>query len=239
MNWSARTKLTRPDEAARISSTHSATLVSFGKLVPRRAVVVVLALALAACNRAPNRAEALDAIRRSSPAFDTTVAIGRVWQDGPPWFSCAEVLAKLGTTKDSAAIRGPIGNWKPLIVAGWGILRDSTKGPVADPGWCTLKLTDEGAKRAATWTGAPGDSFPTGVPRRGWTMPVGQRRVSLVGSPRATGKDSAAAEFMVTIAPNENGRGTGAAGDTGRFVASLARGDAGWRVVATRAVARR
>jgi hypothetical protein len=165
--------------------------------------------------------------------------MGQVWQDGPPWFSCAEVLAKLGTNKDSEAVRRPIGNWKPLIGAGWGILRDSTKGVVADPGWCTLKLTEEGARRAAAWTGAPGDTFPTGDPRRGWTMPVGQRRVALVGSPKATGKDSAAAEFIVTIAPNENGRGTGAAGDTGRFVASLLRSDSGWRVVATRAVARR
>ena len=218
---------------------HSAVLASFGRFVPSSAVLCLVALLLTACNRAPSRADALEAIRRSSPAFDTTVAIGRVWQDGPPWFSCAEVLAKLGTNRDSEVVRVPIGNWKPLIVAGWGILHDSTKGVVADPGWCTLKLTDEGARRAATWTGAPGPAFPTGDARRGWTMPVGQRRLALVGAPKATGKDSAAAEFMVTIAANENGRGTGAAGDTGRFVASLLRGDSGWRVVATRAVARR
>jgi hypothetical protein len=199
----------------------------------RRALPMLVAL-LAGCNRGPSRAEALQAIRGSSPALDTTLVYGRVWQDGPPWFSCAEVLAKAGTNTDSAAVRGPVGNWKWLIVAGWVVLRDSSKGPVADPGWCTMKLTDEGARRAATWTPAPGPLFPTGTPRRGWMVPVGQRRIDLVGTPRRAGRDSAAAEFIVTIAPNENGIGTGAARDTARYVAELLRDDDHWRIVETR-----
>jgi hypothetical protein len=201
--------------------------------VTRRALIMLVAL-LAGCNRAPSRADTIEAIRRSSPALDTTQVYHRIWQDGPPWFSCAEVLAKVGTNADSAVVRGPVGNWKSLVVTGWVVLKDSSKGPVSDPGWCTMKLTDEGARRAFAWTPAPGPLFPTGAPRRGWIVPVGQRQIALVGSPRPTGRDSAAAEFIVTIRPNENGFGTGAARDTTRYVAALRRSDDRWRVVETR-----
>jgi hypothetical protein len=201
-------------------------------IATRRALLMVVAV-LAGCNRGPSRAEALEAIRGATPALDTTLVHSRVWQDGPPWFSCAEVLAKLGTNADSAAVRGPVGNWKSLILAGWVVLRDSTKGDVADPGWCTLKLTDEGSRRVAAWAAAPGPLFPTGAPRRGWIVPVGRRRIAVVGAPRRAGRDSARADFIVTVAPNENGIGTGAAADTGRYVAELVRGDGQWRLVAT------
>jgi hypothetical protein len=194
----------------------------------------MLVALLAGCNRGPSRAEALEAIRGATPALDTSLVFGRVWQDGPPWFSCAEVLAKVGTTRDSAAVRGPVGNWKWLILAGWVVLHDSTQGPVADPGWCTLKLTEEGTRRAAAWTAAAGPLFPTGAPRRGWVVPVGHRRVALVGAPKRTGADSAAADFIVTVAPNENGIGTGAARDTARYVAELLRDGGRWRLAATR-----
>jgi hypothetical protein len=194
----------------------------------------MLVAILAGCNRGPSRAEALQAIRGATPALDTTLVYSRVWQDGPPWFSCAEVLAKVGTTTDSVAVRGPVGNWKSLVLAGWVVLRDSAKGPLADPGWCTLKLTDEGTRRAAAWSVAPGPPFPTGAARRGWIVPVGQRRIAVVGTPKRAGPDSARAEFIVTVAPNVNGIGTGAAGDTARYEAELFRDDGRWRLVGTR-----
>ena len=53
-------------------------------------------------------------------------------------------------------------------------------------------------------------------------------------APRRVGGDTARAEFIVTVAPNENGIGTGAAADTGRYQAELVRSDGRWRLVGTR-----
>ena len=61
--------------------------------------------ALTACNPAPSRSEALEALRAAAPGIDTTTVFARVWQDGPPWFSCAEVLAKFTSRIDSAVVR--------------------------------------------------------------------------------------------------------------------------------------
>ena len=70
----------------------------------RRLLITFLLLSLAACARGPSREEALRAIRAAQPALEQTDLIGRVWQDGPPWFSCADVIAKFTTAIDSAAV---------------------------------------------------------------------------------------------------------------------------------------
>ena len=54
-----------------------------------------------------------------SPGSDTATVFERVWRDGPPWFSCVEVIAKFTTPLDSAVVRDQVGNWKPLVLAGW------------------------------------------------------------------------------------------------------------------------
>jgi hypothetical protein len=203
------------------------------QIAARRTLRMVTVL-LVACNRAPSRAETLAALRASNPALDTIVVNGRVWQDGPPWFSCAEVISKFDGRADTATVEDQVGNWKSLVVSGVVVLRDSAKGPVADPGWCVAKLTDEGARRAATWAPGTSGAFPTGAPRRGWTMPLGRRRV-IVEKASAVGRDSATAQYLVTLQPNGNGVVTGAARDTSRYEASLRRTDAGWKVAGTRA----
>jgi hypothetical protein len=202
-----------------------------------RGVLFVVALSSIGCSRGPSRAEALAALRSSNPTYETTPVYDRVWQDGPPWFSCAEILAKMNGSADHEVVRGAVGNWRSLIVAGWIVLRDSTKGPVADPGWCTVKLTDAGARQAAGWPQVLGPLFPTDAPRRGWMVPVGVRRVDVVGPPRPLGADFATAEYLVTIAPNENGVGVGAARDTLRYIADLHRVKGEWRMGAVRPVA--
>jgi hypothetical protein len=207
------------------------------QIVGRRALLMLI-LVLAGCNRAPSKAETLAALRASNPALDTIVVNGRVWQDGPPWFSCAEVISKFDGRADRATVRDEVGNWKSLVVSGLAVLRDSAKGTVADPGWCTVKLTDEGARRAATWAAGTAGPFPTGSPRRGWTMPVGRRRV-VVEKAHAEGRDSATAQYLVTVQPNDNGIATGAARDTSHYVATLRRIDGGWQVAGTRAAAMR
>ena len=94
---------------------------------------VAAALAVTACNPAPSRSEALEALRAAAPGIDTTTVFDRVWQDGPPWFSCAEVIAKFASPVDSAAVRDQVGNWRPLVLAGWLVLRDTASGVVSDP----------------------------------------------------------------------------------------------------------
>ncbi|MDB4886201.1 MAG: hypothetical protein JWN79_1639 [Gemmatimonadetes bacterium] len=198
---------------------------------PARRLLLPLLGFLAACSRGPSREEALAAIRAAHPALDTATVRERVWQDGPPWFSCAEVIAKFTTAADSAAVRDQVGNWKPLVVHGWIVLKDSAAGPVADPGWCTVRVTPAGQANVARWTPSPGPAFPTGQARRGWMVVAGRRHLVVPSSPSRAGKDSATAEYLVTVAPNEDGRATGADRDTSRFVAALRREGGAWKVV--------
>jgi hypothetical protein len=192
--------------------------------------LLVGAIALTACNPAPSRSEALEALREATPGLDTTTAFARVWQDGPPWFSCAEVIAKFATSTDSTFVRDQVGNWRPLVVSGWLVLRDTTRGVVSDPGWCSAKLTDEPARLAGGWVPVALDSFPTGSARRGWRVPVGKQRLVVVGSPRATERDVAVVDYATTVAPNANGAAMAADRDSAQAVAVLHRVDGRWQV---------
>lgn len=199
-----------------------------------RLALLVSAIALTACNPAPSRSEALAALRAAAPGIDTTTVFARVWQDGPPWFSCAEVIAKFTTRLDSAFVRDQVGNWKPLVLAGWLVVRDTASGVVSDPGWCAGKLTDPAARQAGGWIPIVGDSFPTHALRRGWRVPVGTRRLMIGTSPRAVEPDVATVEYVATVAPNANGAAVGADRDSTYAVAELRKHDGLWRVVATR-----
>lgn len=199
-----------------------------------RLALVVGAVAIAACRPAPSRAEALAALRAAAPGIDTTTVFERVWQDGPPWFSCAEVIAKFTTPIDSAIVRDQVGNWKPLVLAGWLVVRDTASGVVSDPGWCTGKLADAPARQAGGWIPIVGDSFPTHSLRRGWRVPVGTRRLVVGAAPRAVERDVASVEYVATVAPNANGVAIGADRDSTHAVAELRKRDGQWRVVATR-----
>lgn len=188
--------------------------------------------ALTGCRAAPSRAEALEALRAARPGVDTATAFARVWEDGPPWFSCAEVLAKIASKVDAPVVADQVGNWRPLVVAGWLVLRDTAHGRVSEPGWCRAKLTDENARRAGGWVPIAVDSFPTGDRRHGWHVPIGRTRLSVPSSPRSTGHDSATVNYVATIAPNVNGVALGADRDTAHAVAVLTRVDGRWRVAA-------
>ena len=198
-----------------------------------RTICVAGLVALAGCRRAPSRDAARLALERSPLSNDTSTVYARVWQDGPPWFSCAEVIAKLDGPADRAAVHDQVGNWRPLVLVGWLVLRDTTAGVVSDPGWCAAKLTEEGSRRAQGWIAVERDSFPTGHPRRGWTVPVGHRRITVAERPVLTegGRDTAHAAYTLSIAPNGNGTALRADRDSIRREALLARGDAGWRVI--------
>jgi hypothetical protein len=197
-------------------------------------ILLLSAFALTACNPAPSRSEALEALRAAAPAIDTTTVFARVWQDGPPWFSCAEVIAKFTTPLDSAAVRKEVGNWRPLVLAGWLVLRDTARGVVSDPGWCAGKLSDPPSRQAGGWIPIVGDSFPTHALRRGWRVPVGTRRLAVTAAPRAVRTGEATVDYVATIAPNANGVAVGADRDTTFGVAELRQHDGTWRVVATR-----
>ncbi len=197
--------------------------------VARLAWSALILAASSACRPAPSREEALAAMRRARPALDSGTVVARVWRDGPPWFSCAEVLAKLRSSADSAAVRDQVGNWHPLVKQSWLILRDTAAGTVTEPGWCEAKLAG-GAASAAHWAPFAGDPFPTGEARRGWTVPVGRPKLTIAGPAHATGRDSARAEFLVSIVPNEDGRALEADRDTTRFTAALVKRDGGWQV---------
>jgi hypothetical protein len=199
-------------------------------LTTRSWLAILLLLLSVACGSAPSRSEALDALRQATPGIDTMTAYARVWQDGPPWYSCAEVIAKLRSRADSTAVRDQVGNWRPLIMAGWLVLRDTSYRVVTDPGWCVAKLTDEAARTARGWESIAGDSFPTGSARRGWRLPTGHRRIAVTASPRAIGRDSATVEYAVTVAVNANGAALRADRDSVRAVALLHRVDGRWRV---------
>jgi hypothetical protein len=196
----------------------------------RRALAVLAVILGSGCNSAPSRPEALQALREATPELDTATAYVRVWQDGPPWFSCAEVIAKLGGPTDSTVVRDQVGNWRPLVLAGWLMLRDTSYRLVNDPGWCAAKLTSVAAQRAQGWQPVAEDSFPTGSARRGWRVPIGHRQIGVPGSPRAIGHDSATVEYVTTIATNANGTALRADRDSARGVALLRRVDGRWRV---------
>ncbi len=204
--------------------------------IVRRSVCLLALAFLVGCSRGPSRAEALAAIRSARKGMDSGTVYGRVWQDGPAWFSCAEVIAKFATARDSAVVRNQVGNWRSLIMDGWIVLRDSAQAIVSDPGWCSLSITPAGKPNVARWAVAPGPVFPTGQPRRGWTMPIGRKQLQLSGSPKASSKDAATAEFIVTVATNPDGTAIRADRDTARFIAELARVDGVWRATATRSV---
>jgi hypothetical protein len=199
-----------------------------------RFALLASAIALTACNPAPSRSEALEALRAAAPGIDTTTVFARVWEDGPPWFSCAEVITKFGSPLDAASVRDAVGNWKPLVLAGWLVLRDTASGVVSDPGWCVGKLSDSTARHVGGWIPIVGDSFPTRRLRRGWRFPVGRRRLTVMAAPRASARDVATVEYVVTVAPNANGAAVAADRDSVFAVADLRRVDGRWRVVATR-----
>lgn len=215
----------RPSHDARAMHVPSAT---------RSLALLAGLLLVTACDPSPSRSEALDALRASAPGIDTATVFARVWQDGPPWFSCAEVIAKFTSPLDSELVRDQVGNWKPLVLAGWLVLRDTAKGVVSDPGWCAGKLSDPPARLAGGWIPIVGDSFPTRTLRRGWRVPVGVRRLAVVGTPKAAHRDSATVDYVATVVPNANGVAVGADRDSTFAVAALRRHDGRWRVVTTR-----
>jgi hypothetical protein len=172
----------------------------------RRRILPAFPLILAlACNRTPNRDEALRILRTANTALDSAVTVTTVWKDGPPWFSCAEVIAKLHASADSAVVRKRVGNWRPLVLAEWMTLRDTAAGRVVEPGWCAATLRDSTARLARGWTPILGDSVPSGSRRRGWRVETGRQRVVVNNRPRNVGRDSVAVDYVLTVEPNENG----------------------------------
>jgi hypothetical protein len=200
-----------------------------------RPPLFLLGLALlGACGRGPSREDALAAIRAAGPGLEGAPVTGRVWQDGPPWFSCAEVSAKIRSGTDSAVVQGQVRNWSDIVASGWATLRDTSYGAVVDPGWCVLRLTPAGEAGFGRWSASPGPLFPTGGPRRGWTTVVGRRAVVVQDAPRRDGDDAALAAYLLVTRPNADGAAVGAARDTARFTATLQRVDGRWRVAASR-----
>ena len=192
---------------------------------------LLLLVVLSACNRAPSAAESLEVLRSAAPALDSATVVQRVWADGPPWFSCAEVIAKLRGSTDSATVRNPLGNWRSLVLAEWVQLRDTSAGPVTEPGWCRATLHDEPARLAAGWRPVLGPPMPVGEPRHGWDVPAGHRRLVIRNAARKVGKDSMAVDFLLTVKPNANGVALGADRDSIPHRALLVRQDGRWRAV--------
>ncbi|CAN5401183.1 hypothetical protein BH09GEM1_BH09GEM1_34610 [soil metagenome] len=195
-----------------------------------RLLLITIVLATA-CGRAPSSSEAADLLRAAEPALDSTHVIRRVWADGPPWFSCAEVLAKVRTNKDSALIRGQLANWRSLVLAKWVVLRDTAKGTVVDPGWCRATLQDTTARLTGGWKPIQATPLPFGDPRLGWDVPAGKQRLVVREDGKKIGKDSASVDYLITVQANANGIGLGADKDTTRHQALLVRADGEWRVV--------
>lgn len=193
-----------------------------------------LLVMLGACRRTPSRSAVVDALRAANPAIDTVTVIERVWADGPPWFSCAEVIAKARSAVDSAVVRDQVGNWRALVLSDWMSLRDTLAGEVVDPGWCTAVLRDEPARLRGGWRPIRGDTIPSGGRRRGWDVPAGRPKISVVDAPRRVGTDSAVAEYLVTLAANANGVALGGERDTTRYRALLLRDGRRWRVLNAR-----
>lgn len=179
------------------------------------------------------------ALTRSPITHDTATVFRRVWEDGPPWFSCAEVIAKFDGHADRAAVHDQVGNWRPLVIAGWLVLRDTSAGVVSEPGWCAAQLTDLARLNSRGWITIERDTFPTGRRRRGWTVPVGRPQISVDTRPRLTANDTASAPFVVSVAVNVNGAALGADRDSVYREAMLVRTDEGWRVISARNATRR
>lgn len=197
-----------------------------------RHLLLLPALALTlACNRGPSPAEAREVIRAANPALDTTTVVTRVWADGPPWFSCKEVIAKFRSSTDSAVVRDQLGVWRDLLLADWVKLRDTTAGRVVDPGWCTATLLDEAQRIAGGWRPVSGDAMPTGTARRGWDVPAGRRKLVVATKPERVGKDSVMVSYVLTVAPNVNGTALGADKDSTHLRALLHKADGSWRVL--------
>lgn len=200
-----------------------------------RAIGALLMTVLpAACHRAPSREAALAALNRSPITHDTATVFHRVWEDGPPWFSCAEVIAKFDGHADRAAVHDQVGNWRPLVVAGWIVLRDTSAGVVSEPGWCAAQLTDLARLNSRGWIAIERDTFPTGRRRQGWTVPVGHPQITVDARPTLTGTDTASAKFVVSVAVNVNGAALQADRDSLHREAMLVRTDQGWRVIGAR-----
>jgi hypothetical protein len=197
--------------------------------VPSFRCLLITTVLLTACGRAPSSAEAARLLRTAEPNIDSGNVVVRVWADGPPWFSCAEVLAKIRSNADSAVIRRPLTNWRSLVIANWVTLRDTTKGPVTDPGWCRASLRDAPSRAASGWTAVAGDSMPTGDRRTGWDVPAGSRRLVVRNGAKKMNADTASVEYLLTVVPNPNGTALGADQDTIRRRALLVRTDGEWR----------
>lgn len=197
----------------------------------RHLLLPSLLLVMSGCRRAPSREEVVKALRTADPAIDTVMVVKRVWIDGPAWFSCAEVIAKTRSPLDSAVVRDQVGNWRALMLADWVALRDTAAGDVVDPGWCRAQLRDEAARVAGGWRRVSGDSLPSGGLRRGWDVPAGRPKVVVIDAPKRIGKDSAVADYVITIAPNANGVALGADADSVRHRAVLRRDGGNWRVI--------
>jgi hypothetical protein len=196
----------------------------------RRLYFLLTILTLTACGRAPNRSEALAILKTTRPALDTVTSIVTVWQDGPPWFSCNEVIAKFRSRDDSAVVRKQVGNWRSLVLADWVTLRDTSSGAVVEPGWCAVSLRDSTSRLAGGWSRMFGDSLPSGSRRRGWRVPAGRQRVVVKDAPRDIGRDSVMVDYLLTVAPNENGVALGAGKDSVRQQALLLREEGKWIV---------
>ncbi len=196
----------------------------------RAVLFPALALTLA-CNRAPSPAEAREVLRAANPAMDTMPIVTRVWADGPPWFSCKEVIAKFKSPADSAVVRDQLGVWRELLLADWVTLRDTTAGRVVDPGWCTATLLDEPRRTAGGWRAVRGDTMPTGAARRGWDVSAGRQKLVVAAKPQRVGKDSVMVNYALTVAPNVNGTALGADKDSSHHRALLRKEDGSWRVL--------
>jgi len=195
---------------------------------------IMLIIGMAGCRGAPSRREAVEALERSPLSHDTATIYRRVWKDGPPWFSCAEVIAKFDGHADTAVVRDQVGNWRPLVVSAWLILRDTSAGVVSDPGWCIAHLTDQGEMNARGWIAIERDSFPTGRPRTGWTVPVGHQHLAVNERPVLVGKDTANVQYVETVSPNLSGAAMAANRDSVHREALMVKSDVGWRVIRVR-----
>jgi hypothetical protein len=149
------------------------------------------------------------------------------------------VIAKFDGHADTAVVRDQVGNWRPLVVSAWLVLTDTSAGIVSDPGWCAAHLTDQGQLNARGWIEVERDSFPTGHPRRGWTVPVGHQHLAVSERPTLVGKDTARVEYVETVAPNVNGAAMAADRDSVHREALMVKSDAGWRVIRVQAPTRR
>ncbi|MEO7455105.1 MAG: hypothetical protein ABIY52_02510 [Gemmatimonadaceae bacterium] len=194
----------------------------------RPALAITILMFAAGCNRAPARQVALEAIRAAHPRLETATVVDTVWKDGPPWFSCAEVLSKITGRADTAVVRNEVGNWRSLLLADWISLRDTFAAPVAEPGWCTASVHDSLPQLRAGWQEIHSDSLPSGGRRRGWAVAAGQHRVVVREDPRSIGSDSAEVSWLLTLAPNENGKALGADRDSLPRRAVLVRVDGRW-----------